>query len=271
LSGGGQIGTRLRNFVRPLVVHFRTAQVRRESTALPLTPSPLLVVAPHQDDETIGCGGLIARKRAGGASVTVAFLADGSRCFGEDYPDPAGLTAQRREEALRALETLGVPAADIHFLDLPDGGLDRLAEPAQREALSRLTDLMERYEIGEVCAPHFHDRHADHEAAYTIVRDAAALYDARRERGATPTALLQYLIWHFWESPLLAPVDWAEMREACCLALPKEAHAKKVRALREYRTQHALLPFGFWRSGARRWELYLRGEAKRSVEGKTPC
>ena len=259
-----QIGTRFRSFVRPAFVGTRTAHVRRGSVSLPLTPLPLLVVAPHQDDETIGCGGLIARKRDGGAPVTVVFLTDGSRCFGDAYPDVAGLTARRRGEALRALEVLGVPAADVHFLDLPDGGLSRLSEAARRDVRRRLADLMEACGAREVCAPHFHDRHADHEAAHEIVRDAI-IAAASRAAAPSPPVLLQYLIWHFWESPLLGPTNRDEMRGACCLTLPKGAHSRKVRALREYRTQHALLPFGFWRSSARRWELYLRAEV-----GATP-
>ena len=38
---------------------------------------PALVFAPHQDDETLGCGGTILKKRAAGAEVGLVFLADG--------------------------------------------------------------------------------------------------------------------------------------------------------------------------------------------------
>jgi len=40
---------------------------------------PALIVAPHQDDETLGCGGTIALKRRAGAEVCIVFLTDGSR------------------------------------------------------------------------------------------------------------------------------------------------------------------------------------------------
>ena len=37
-----------------------------------------IVFSPHQDDETLGCGGTIARKKEAGAEVKVVFMTDGS-------------------------------------------------------------------------------------------------------------------------------------------------------------------------------------------------
>ena len=93
-----------------------TAEVRASSA---------LVLAPHYDDEVLGCGGLIARLTASDAVVRVLFLSDS----GGDSPDAEKRRVygrQRRREARAAAEVLGV--AGIDDLDLPDGALDQHLE-----------------------------------------------------------------------------------------------------------------------------------------------
>ena len=58
----------------------------------------VLVVAPHQDDETLGCGGLIARKRYEGLPVHVVFITDGSATFKVSLCDSEGITAHGRKQ-----------------------------------------------------------------------------------------------------------------------------------------------------------------------------
>jgi LmbE family N-acetylglucosaminyl deacetylase len=96
--------------------------------SLPLLPpettrsfGPTLVVAPHQDDESLGCGGTIALLRAAGVPVRVLFISDGSGSHpgSRRYP-PQALTALRNAEAREALALLGVDPAESTFLALPD-------------------------------------------------------------------------------------------------------------------------------------------------------
>src|SRR5262249_55735949 len=79
----------------------------------------ILVVAPHPDDEAIGCGGMICLHRRRGESVHVVFLTSGER----GLPDtPAEVViALREEEARAAGKVLGVSGID--FLRLPDLGV----------------------------------------------------------------------------------------------------------------------------------------------------
>lgn len=88
----------------------------------------VLVVAAHPADESLGCGGTIARHAAAGDSVHVLFIADGVTAR-SDTPraQPAADAASlqdRREACHRALALLGSerPA----FLDLPDNRLDTI-------------------------------------------------------------------------------------------------------------------------------------------------
>src|SRR3546814_13841143 len=86
-----------------------------------------LVIAPHPDDEVLGCGGTIARLTSGGAQVHVAIVTRA----GPDRFDPE-LADTGVAEARAAHACLGV--ADRHFLKFPDAGLDRVATAAMKPA-----------------------------------------------------------------------------------------------------------------------------------------
>jgi LmbE family N-acetylglucosaminyl deacetylase/glycosyltransferase involved in cell wall biosynthesis len=81
-----------------------------------------LVLAPHYDDEVLGCGGLIAGLAAAGAVVRVLYLTDSSG-GAEDVADRNSYGRRRREEAAKACEILGIAGCD--HLGLPDGALDQ--------------------------------------------------------------------------------------------------------------------------------------------------
>jgi LmbE family N-acetylglucosaminyl deacetylase len=103
----------------------------------------VLVVAPHFDDEVLGCGGLLAQLASDGAEVCVLFLSDGSGGE-EEIPNRAAYAARRHEEALQGLAILGV--TEIEFLDLPDGALaahiDEAATAIRRALTSRRPNLL---------------------------------------------------------------------------------------------------------------------------------
>src|SRR4029079_3297702 len=79
-----------------------------------------LVLAPHYDDEVLGCGGLVAALTSEGARVRVLFLSDGSG-GGEPVSDRAAYAERRRDESAAALAALGAEAAG--HLGLPGGAL----------------------------------------------------------------------------------------------------------------------------------------------------
>src|SRR5262249_47206300 len=83
---------------------------------------PVFVLAPHPDDESIGCGGRTAAGPAAGIPVFVRLLTDGrtSHPGSEAFP-PERMGAIRRQEALRALRVLGVPPQHVRFEGLTDG------------------------------------------------------------------------------------------------------------------------------------------------------
>lgn len=84
-------------------------------------PSSTLVLAPHFDDEILGCGGLLAQLAAGGAAVRILYLTDGSG-GAEELADRVAYAAERRREAAKALAVWGGSGFDV--AEIPDGGIE---------------------------------------------------------------------------------------------------------------------------------------------------
>jgi LmbE family N-acetylglucosaminyl deacetylase len=151
----------------------------------------VMVLAPHPDDESLGCGGLIAQACALGQPPIVAILTDGtgSHPASPAYP-PSRLRALREREARRAVELLGLPAERIHFLRFRDTAAPT-SGPAFTCAVISIVRLMRAHHCRILCAPWLYEPHGDHEAAQLIARSAVRM---------TQTLLLSYLVWG-WTLP----------------------------------------------------------------------
>jgi LmbE family N-acetylglucosaminyl deacetylase len=130
------------------------------------TVSRALIVAPHPDDESIGCGGTAALLTAAGAEVGVVFATDGEATRGSDLP-PAKLAPRRRDEARRATQLLGIRAPV--FLGLPDGALSERTSELSRA----LTDELRRARPELLLVPSPLEEHPDHRAVNTALFQAA--------------------------------------------------------------------------------------------------
>ena len=139
-----------------------------------IVPGTALVLAPHPDDESLGCGGLIAEACRRGRPPVVAVLTDGtgSHPASSSHP-PVRLRAVREAEARAAVAILGLPPDRLHFLGLRDTAAP--AEGAAVEAAaSRLAELARMTGCDAVLASWEHDPHCDHLAAARIAARAAA-------------------------------------------------------------------------------------------------
>src|SRR5580698_3341236 len=125
----------------------------------------VVVLAPHMDDEVIGCGGTLARHTKLGAEVTVVFLTDG-RLVGR-VSGTTEIGALRKEEARAALDSLNVKR--IEFLDAHDGSL--AASPGLAEKLRK---ILEECRPDIVYLPFFLEEHPDHRAASDVLAAAVS-------------------------------------------------------------------------------------------------
>lgn len=144
-----------------------------------------VIIAPHPDDEVLGCGGTIARKIEERAEVHLVFMTDGATSHCRFIPS-VELVRIRRGEAIEAARILGVPESHITFLEYPDGKL----HTAHQVAISRITALLATLHPEEVFVPYRFDGTSDHESTYAIVTDAI--------RGENmPIRVFEYPVW-FW-------------------------------------------------------------------------
>lgn len=142
----------------------RSAMTRRSPPGKtePVRASSALVLAPHYDDEVLGCGGLVTQLASRGAVVRVLFLSDS----GGAVPVAAEREAyslRRRQEADEAAEVLAL--AGVDHLGLPDGNLEQhlemLVEGMSRALLSQRPELL--------LVPSPLEVSADHRAAFAAL------------------------------------------------------------------------------------------------------
>ena len=146
----------------------------------------IMVLAPHPDDESLGCGGLIAQACALNRPPVVAILTDGTGSHPSSLRYPiARLRDLREQESRQAVKILGLPPERIHFLGFRDTAAPK-SGPEFACAVNAMVRLMRIDDCRVLCAPWLHEPHGDHEAAQIIARSAASMTGAR---------LFSYLVW----------------------------------------------------------------------------
>jgi LmbE family N-acetylglucosaminyl deacetylase len=219
------LGMALTAVVWPGASHHRAAAAGAASApkppALPRMSAPtkqdrVLVVAPHCDDETVGCGGYLAMAAQAGAAVRVVevtcgegFSSAAQRLYGEKevtLEEYLGLAETRKSECLAAVRELGLKPEQVSFLGYPDRGLGdmwlrnwsakqaytspytglssrpfadaekRKAAYCGRSVLDDLERVLEEFRPTVVLCPHPNDLHGDHWAVYCYT--VGALYES---------------------------------------------------------------------------------------------
>jgi len=149
----------------------------------------VVVIAPHPDDETLGCGGLIGALVDKGVEVHTVFVTDGSSSHRNSATWPASRIAELREdEATRALERLGAGRQPRTFLRLKDAAMPQKGEPAYEEAVNRVASILYQSEATLLLVPWRRDPHCDHRDSWSMAIDAIG------RSGLEPT-VLEYAIW----------------------------------------------------------------------------
>ena len=122
--------------------------------------SNILVLAPHADDEVLGCGATIRKRAEEGFDVYVAIMTNAHVGYPERYGEDGIL--QVREEALKAHELLGV--RKTFFYDFPAPKLDQYPSC---EIADTITSIIRTYRIESVYLPWMGDSHVDHKVVFS--------------------------------------------------------------------------------------------------------
>lgn len=157
-----------------------------------------MILSPHPDDETFGCGGLVSRLCNQGNPPLVVILTGGEGSLRGHGNIPDGeVSAQRRALTRSAASRLGLPAENLLFLDFCDGNIS--ARPALE--MQRLRQATKEWQPSHILYPHHAEGWPDHLAVNETGRMLAA------ECGAQGW---EYCVWAWYYSTL--GFDWNNAR-----------------------------------------------------------
>lgn len=212
-----------------------------------VTAASALVVAPHPDDEVLGCGGLLAGLAAAGAAVRVLFLTDGGG--GEEGAVRAAYVERRRREAAAVADLLGF--AGIEHTGLPDGRLgehlDAACAALRRALLAQRPDLL--------LVPSPLEASRDHRAAFAALhrllgplRPAAGGGEAGDQALAVAVGGLEVLVYE------INRPAYPDLLVDVSAAVPRLAEAMELYASQRERR-------GYWRAalGLKRYRTLTLG------------
>jgi LmbE family N-acetylglucosaminyl deacetylase len=223
-----------------------------------------IVFSPHPDDETLGCGGTIIKKKRSGTDVTIVFMTDGRRSH-EHLISGDELKSIRAEEALAASQALGLEENEIVFLEFEDGKLN----DNQISAINRVKEILLLQQPNEVFIPYYKEPLSwskDHLATNRIVVSALQIYGKK-------VFVYEYPIgfWCHWPWIVNVPISslWKKMDDLkkglvsglsllkdfrCSVCIEDVLELKRV-ALDQYRSQMTrLIPDPRWSTLSDAWD-----------------
>ena len=210
-----------------LIMHQKSVTVDK------LLSGSLLVIAPHMDDEILGCGGLMllhADKRR----LHCIYASDGKKSPTALLPwqneTDMDLAQIREGESREALAEIGVPPENSTLLNLPDGSLSRV----RRELERRLEEEISRIEPDFILVPFRYDLHSDHVAVHRAILQL-------KRTGRIYGTILEYFTYVRWRL-----IDGRDIRRRILKGKLMEVDISSVssakhRALSRYHSQTRIL------------------------------
>ena len=182
--------------------------MKSEAELIPFAPgrldgSPLLVIAPHPDDEIFGCGGVLAQAAAAGAEIQVVIATDGTA---------QGEAADRRAESIEAASRLGLPEPVLW--GLPDRSLTADSQELTERMRSLLLELRPRVMLVPSPAELHPDHRATAIAAYRLLQQATP--GSELHEAVQSLRLVTYEVSAVLRPNLLVDVtpEWEQVMEA---------------------------------------------------------
>lgn len=217
-----------------------------------------LVVAPHPDDESLGCGGAIRLLREDNFEVFVLVLSDGTLSHPNSKKFPSEKLRDLREnEIIEALNVLEVSKENIKFFRYKDRSVPNGDSENWDEIIKKTRDYLSRIKPQTVLVPWRRDPHPDHRAAFAVVNKAKKNFPEIR--------VIEYPIW-LWEiaestdSPLVGEVSAVRLNIASVKEKKKQAiykHASQISGIIDDDFEGFQLSPQIIEKCLTDWEIYL--------------
>ena len=159
-------------------------QAKDVTTSLP--QGCLMVIAPHPDDETLSCAGLMSHYKSRDLPIKIVVVTDGSAARLPNSPSPQEVAIMRRKESIQAANLLGIPAENLMFLAYPDGHANDHIEQITQDIESQIW----LYQPALIVSPHGIDAHTDH-------RTVAQVVHTLKQKEHIKCPVWEYPMW-FW-------------------------------------------------------------------------
>lgn len=229
-------------YIRLVILHL----LYRGKPSLPLSDN-MLIIAPHPDDEMIGCAGLIQALVRRGTPPHVVIMTGGEgshrKCCDLSKNE---IVDVRHKLTLEAAVTIGLPESHIHTLAFPDGGI-----AFEHSETKKLQDLLTELSPDSVFVPHRGEGFSDHIQTAEIVKEL--LNDKM-------VSIYEYCVWMWYYN--IWNLDY---KNAYVVKMDKTMHQRKLRAIEQYITPIApcgkpwsgVLPKPFLKAAKWNKELYF--------------
>ena len=180
----------------------------------------IVIVAPHPDDEVMGCGGLIQRMHGQGCDIHIFVLTGGEG----SHRGCCKMAGEQIIDARRALckgidNSLGIDSEHLHMFSYPDGGI-----AYSHEETERLRFLLHWIKPDAVFVPHWGEGWPDHVNTRAIVKSILG----------KEIPLFEYSVWLWYYN--VWRLDWKNMR---VLRMTTEEQKRKLKAVDDYVTPKA--------------------------------
>ncbi|MFA6422860.1 MAG: PIG-L family deacetylase [Patescibacteria group bacterium] len=224
------------NNLRKFIGYEIFREAMNSETKLQILDTPpsgrVLVLAPHPDDDVIGCGGTIKKHIDNGDSVKVVFLTDGSGGVAKKrhittVKERKDLTGERESEAKTAALILGV--TETAFWRYHDGSL-----LLNNTSMKLLDTLFSDFKPNIIYAPSFLDPHPDH---FETAKILAAFLEKKNNFTGT---IFSYEVWSpIYANRLVRLDDVAEFKKQALLAhksqIESRSYEQAIMGLAKYR------------------------------------
>ena len=230
-------------YIRLFILHFLNSY----RPQLELSENTV-IIAPHPDDEVIGCAGLIQALVERNTPPHVIILTGGEGSHrGCCDTSAEEIIEARHQLTIKAAITLGLPLSNIHCLEYPDGGID-----IAHTETEKLKVLLEELSPKAIFAPHNGEGWNDHVRVAGIIKKLIKQH---------LVDVYEYCVWMWYYN-----VWNLDNKNARILKMTPAQHQRKLKAIEQYVTPLApcgkpwsgVLPKVFLKAACWNKELYFK-------------